>query len=51
MTDDLPDPSDREIVQLMAAQQTVLDHHEQLDAEYKQNIRDLAEKNGVEVNV
>lgn len=51
MSKDLPDPSDREIVQMMAAQQTVMDHHEQLDEEYKQNIREYAEKYGVEVDI
>lgn len=47
-SNDLPDPSDREIVQMMAAQLTVMDNHEQLDTEYKANIRELAEKYGVD---
>jgi hypothetical protein len=45
---DLPDVTPREIVQLMAAQSVVMDHHEQLDEEYKENIRRLAEEYGID---
>jgi hypothetical protein len=51
MSKDLPDPDDREIVQMMAAQQTVMDHHEQLEEEYKENIRALAEKYGLDITI
>lgn len=49
MTKELPELSDREIVQLMAAQMTVLDHHEQLNDEYVENVKEQAERYGVEV--
>lgn len=51
MVKELPDVSDREIVQMLAAQQTVLDNHEELDREYKQNIEKLAGEYGIEINV
>jgi hypothetical protein len=51
MSKDLPDPDDREIVQMMAAQETVMNHHEQLESEYKENIRRLAERYGIEVKI
>lgn len=45
---DLPDVTPREIVQLMAAQSVVMDNHEHLDEEYKENIRRLAKEYGVD---
>lgn len=51
MAKELPDVSDRELVQMLAAQQTVLDNHEELDGEYKQNIEELAGRYGIEINV
>lgn len=45
---DLPDVTPREIVQLMAAQSVVMDHHEHLDEEYKENIRRLAKEYGID---
>lgn len=50
MTEELPNPDDREMVQLMAAQKTLMDnkqHHE----EYVENIKEMAKRYGVEVNV
>lgn len=44
----LLDVSEREIVQMMAAQKVVMDHHEELDAEYKEQIAEYAEEYGVE---
>lgn len=51
MAKELPDVSDRELVQMLAAQKTVLDNHEELDSEYKNNIRELAVEYGVAINV
>ena len=48
MAKDLPDPEPYEIVQMMAAQAVVMDHHEQLEAEYKQNIKEFSEEYGVD---
>lgn len=50
MTDDLHDVSDREMVQLMAAQKTLMDN-KHLHDEYVENIKHYAEKYGVEVPI
>lgn len=44
----LPEPSEAEMVQLLAAQQTIMDNYRSLDAEYKANVRELARKYGVD---
>lgn len=47
MSKDLPELSDREIVQLMAAQKTLMDNRI-LENEYKENIENYAIAYGVE---
>lgn len=49
MTKELPDVDDIEVVQMMAAQSVVMDHHDQLHGEYVEQIRDYCEQYGVEV--
>jgi hypothetical protein len=48
MAKDLPNPEPYEIVQMMAAQAVLMDHHEQLDTEYKQKIKEFGEEYGVD---
>jgi transposase len=47
-SEELPDTSDREVVQMMAAQAVVMDHYEQLDAEYKEKVKEFAERYDVD---
>jgi hypothetical protein len=51
MTKELPELSDQEVVQMIAAQKTLMEHHEQLGDEYREKIREMAEKYGVEVDL
>lgn len=48
-TREIPELSNLEIAQLMAAQRTVMDHHEELDEEYLDNLKHYAEVFGVEL--
>lgn len=63
MSEDLPEVSDREMVKLLAVQMTLMDNQlhpdeshgsvskAQLKEEYVSNIKDFANRYGVEVNV
>lgn len=48
MAKDLPEPEPYEIVQMMAAQAVLMDHHEQLETEYKQKIKEFGEEYDVD---
>lgn len=45
-----PQPDDREIVQMMAAQEVVMDNHDQLSTEYGENILRIADKYDIEID-
>jgi hypothetical protein len=49
MSDELPDSDDIEVVQMMAAQSVVMEHHDELHTEYLHEIREKCERYGVEV--
>lgn len=51
MTENIPELSDQEVVQMIAAQRTLMEHHEQLGREYEQKIKKVAEEYGVEVDL
>lgn len=51
MSEELPELSDREIVQLMAAQKVVSNHHDELGDEYKEQVKKYAERYDVEVSI
>lgn len=51
MSKDIPELSEREVVQMMAAQKVIMDNHDQLEEDYKHEIRRLAVQYDVEVNL
>lgn len=44
----LPQPDDRELIQMMAAQMVVMDNHDELKDEYKANILELSDEYEIE---